>query len=379
MGDIREGISFARGAAACLLAMTLSGCLFGSIDTHDSHVDGEFAVPRAVNPPADTPDVLKPYIPRFAQMLEYRGMRLEQTDDPRAFQLRLSYSADFNEIRVDADLLQDSRVVMHSEAFTREPENFSDKADLIDDLVDKAAGKFDEQLGRFGSQVTLTTPPVQEASAAQEKSGVVGFGTAFAAITPNTYVTARHVIADASKIVLYCGPNRTAKAEVLSIDTSNDLAVLHSDLKADAFLEFAPNDSAAPGDHVFTMGFPTPDLLGVEPKYTDGAISSLSGLADNRSLMQITVPVQPGNSGGPLVDTDGRVVGVITAQAAIPNFVSHAGTLPQNVNFAVSSYYVYPLVRDIPHIQDARLNKLTPVKRVTQSICLVVVEEGQSP
>jgi hypothetical protein len=141
--------------------VSLSGCLFGSIDTHDSHVDGEFTVPRSVNPPVDTPDVLKPYLPRFAQMLEVRGMRLEKTADPRAFQLRLTYDANLTQVRVIAELLQNSTVVMHAEAVTREPENFSDKSDLIDDLVDKTADKFDEQLGRFGSQVTLTDPPAQ--------------------------------------------------------------------------------------------------------------------------------------------------------------------------------------------------------------------------
>jgi hypothetical protein len=159
MSGIRRRISLARSAAVCLLAVVLSGCLFGSIDTHDSHADGEFTVPRSVNLPADTPDVLKPYIPRFAQMLEVRGLHLEKTDDPRALQFRLSYKGNFDEVGVTAELLQNSTVVMHAEAVTREPENFSDKADLIDDLVDKAADKFDEQLGRLGSHVTVTTPP----------------------------------------------------------------------------------------------------------------------------------------------------------------------------------------------------------------------------
>lgn len=146
----------------CLFAVSLSGCLFGSIDTHDSHADGQFTAPRSVNPPTDTPDALKQYIPRFGQMLEYRGLKLEKTDDPRALQFHLTYTADFDGVRVDADLLQGSTVVLHAEAFTEKPEKFSDKADLIDDLVDKAAGKFDEQLGRLGSHVTVTDLPTQK-------------------------------------------------------------------------------------------------------------------------------------------------------------------------------------------------------------------------
>jgi len=184
------------------------------------------------------------------------------------------------------------------------------------------------------------------------------------------------VVDGAERIRLYCGPDKIADAEVLSVDTNNDLAVLTSKLAAPAFLELAPADSAGPGDHVFTIGFPTPDLLGVAPKYSDGAISALSGFGDTKSLMQITVPIQPGNSGGPLVDTQGRVVGVIDATAAVANFYKlSGGALPQNVNFAVSSYYLYPLVKDIARGSTAHFAKLTPVKRVTASLCLVVVNE----
>jgi hypothetical protein len=155
MAGVRQGISFARGAAVFLLAATLGGCFFGSIDTHDSHADGDFTVARSVNLSADTSDELKSYVPRFADMLEIRGLRLEKTADPRALQLRLAYSGGFKEVSVTAELLQGSTVVMHAEAFTSEPENFSDKTDLLDDLVDKVADKFEEQLGRLGSHVTV--------------------------------------------------------------------------------------------------------------------------------------------------------------------------------------------------------------------------------
>ena len=159
MGGIRQGTSIAKGAMACLLAVALSGCLFGSVDTHDSHSDGQFTAPRSVNPPADVPDALKSYVPRFAEMLEVRGLHLEKTDDPRAMQLRLTYDAGFDKVAVVAELVQGQSVVMHAEATTDEPENWSDKADLIDDLVDKTADKFEEQLGRLGGHVTLTPPP----------------------------------------------------------------------------------------------------------------------------------------------------------------------------------------------------------------------------
>ncbi|HEX2668269.1 MAG TPA: hypothetical protein VHP13_07835, partial [Gammaproteobacteria bacterium] len=67
-------------------------------------------------------------------------------------------------------------------------------------------------------------------------------------------------------------------------------------------------------------------------------------------------------------------VGVIDSTAAVESFYHATGVMPQNVNFAVSSYYLYPLVKDIPRAPAAALAKLTPVQRVTKSLCLVVVE-----
>src|ERR1039458_4939465 len=68
------------------------------------------------------------------------------------------------------------------------------------------------------------------------------------------------------------------------------------------------------GDTVFTIGFPNPEIQGVEPKLTRGEISSMAGVQDNPRYYQISVPVQPGNSGGALVDECGNAVGVVTSR-----------------------------------------------------------------
>jgi S1-C subfamily serine protease len=111
--------------------------------------------------------------------------------------------------------------------------------------------------------------------------------------------------------------------------------------------------SVKTGDRVFTIGFPVSSVLGPEPKYTEGVVSSLSGVGGASSFLQISVPIQPGNSGGPLVNERGEVVGIITSTAAILPFLEESGTLPQNVNWAVKSDYLRLLV-ELPETEEQK-------------------------
>jgi S1-C subfamily serine protease len=363
-------------AALALLAAV--GCA-SHIDSY--HENGLYVVAPYVNRATDVPPELKDYAPRFEQLLEFRGLHMGKSSSPRALSLQLSYIATADRVTVSAFLLQNDTIILRAVASNSRPDSSPDKREMIEELVDTAVKAFDKQLSEFQSQVRIDRTQSGQADGAGGGAkgggeGAMGFGTAFATNSPTTYVTARHVVDGAARIRLYCGPDKIADAELLAVDTANDLAVLKSKQAAPAFLELAPADSVGPGDHVFTIGFPTPDLLGVAPKYSDGAISALSGFGDTKSLTQITVPIQPGNSGGPLVDMQGRVVGVIDSTAAVANFYKlSGGALPQNVNFAVSSYYLYPLVKDIPKGSTAHFAKLTPVKLVIASLCMVVVNE----
>lgn len=359
-------------AAVCLATAAMTGC----VSAHGTNAEGHFVINYKVNPPEDVPEELRPYVERFENILRYHNYTITSVRDPDALDLKLN--SNFRPRRVEVFLLQKGQILVEDYAT---PSMFSsnDSPDLLGKLVSKVANEFDGQLAGFNRQVVDTSSRQEAEAAAQATPSpdsddvAVEFGTAFATNSPNTYVTARHVVDGATHISLHCGEGREADATVQAVDVSNDLVVLHSDLKAGAFLELAPNDSAQLGDHVFTVGFPTPTLLGIAPKYTDGAISALSGISDTFSLMQISVPIQPGNSGGPLVDTQGRVVGVIDSTAAVKSFYKiSGGAIPQNVNFAVSSYYLYPLVKGIPRAPLGTLGKLSPVKRVTASLCLVV-------
>jgi hypothetical protein len=92
--------------------------------------------------------------------------------------------------------------------------------------------------------------------------------------------------------------------------------------------------------------------LAVSAKFTEGTISSLTGFQDDLRLYQISVPVQPGNSGGALVDENGNVLGIIVAMLDAKTTFRVSGSLPQNVNYAVKSVYAQAMLDTLPEVSD---------------------------
>jgi S1-C subfamily serine protease len=89
------------------------------------------------------------------------------------------------------------------------------------------------------------------------------------------------------------------------------------------------------GEPVVALGYPLQGVLATELNVTTGTVSALSGLQDDRRRLQITAPVQPGNSGGPVIDESGAVVGTV-----VGSLVGPAEIAPQNVNFAINNVIV---------------------------------------
>lgn len=151
------------------------------------------------------------------------------------------------------------------------------------------------------------------------------------------------MISTADSIIVYLMNGQSVDATVEQSAATTDLALLRVSVPTPSYLSLASPRSAKVGQAVFTLGFPVTSVLGMEPKFTDGSISALSGAQGEASLLQITVPVQPGNSGGPLLNDQGHVVGIVTSTAAILPFAAATGALPQNVNWAVKADYARPL------------------------------------
>jgi len=196
------------------------------------------------------------------------------------------------------------------------------------------------------------TPRVEPRPSGQDPPGKVpgrlvkrsAYGTGFAINDEGVIVTSHHVIKGATKIDVQFQDGAICPAKVLKQSPNIDIAILKIDKPTPDYLVMDSQPEIGVGDRVFTIGFPVEDLLGQEPKFTDGAISSLSGIKGEATFLQITVPVHPGNSGGPLLSEDGKAVGVIAATIAFQPFIEQAKTMPQNINYAVSGSFVAPLV-----------------------------------
>lgn len=173
-------------------------------------------------------------------------------------------------------------------------------------------------------------------------------GTGFFITGDGYFVTCHHLVAGAAKVRLVTDGGLIS-AKVVKLDVANDLALL----KADGMFAPLPVVSSRVvkmGNTVATVGFPNIGLQGFAPKLAKGEIAALSGAQDDPRYFQISVPVQPGNSGGALVDERGNVVGVVAAKLDATTAVATSGALPENVNYAVKSSLLLSFLESLPDV-----------------------------
>jgi S1-C subfamily serine protease len=126
-----------------------------------------------------------------------------------------------------------------------------------------------------------------------------------------------------------------SNARIVGLDATNDLALLTTDLGTR--IVPALRVGVPVGESIFVYGFPLAGLLSSSGNFTVGNITSVAGLADDSRILQISAPVQPGNSGGPLLDRFGNVVGIIVSKLNALKLAQVTQDVPQNVNFAIKA------------------------------------------
>ncbi len=214
---------------------------------------------------------------------------------------------------------------------------------------------------RYAAQAFLTTGSLAG----------IATGSCFAVGPDGVLVTAEHVVEGAERLFVTFTDGTRVEAEVLASDVEHDVAVLVAAARPPDYLHFSRPGDVRVGEYVFTLGFPATDLLGTEPKFTEGSVSSLSGLQDDPGLFQVSVPIQPGNSGGPLVNAQGEVVGVITATATARTFERETGALPQNINWATKGRHARDLLADRIEPRQEAMSREDAVTRAHGAVCYV--------
>jgi S1-C subfamily serine protease len=168
------------------------------------------------------------------------------------------------------------------------------------------------------------------------KTRLVGTGTGFVVDRDGRVLTNHHVI-DGCREVRIRQDDAGHEATVRATDAGDDLALIEVADGPRIAARFRSGREARPGESVVAFGFPLSSVLASSGTLTTGTISALSGLGNNPKQLQISAPVQPGNSGGPLIDQSGRIVGVVASKLNALKVAQVTGDIPQNVNFAIKA------------------------------------------
>lgn len=156
----------------------------------------------------------------------------------------------------------------------------------------------------------------------------IGSGTGFFINRQGQILTSFHVVSQCSAVRIKAAGKQFEPATIIARDQSNDLAILQATPNA-VTGKLRTGVEIRPGENIVVYGFPLSSELSSTGSITTGIVNSVAGLKDDPRYLQISAPIQPGNSGGPLLDSSGTIVGIIRAQ--------YVGLRIQNVNFAVKA------------------------------------------
>ena len=161
--------------------------------------------------------------------------------------------------------------------------------------------------------------------------GTIVVGTGFFVNEHGHVLTNAHVVPGCKQIRTRNGP----PADLVGKDDQIDLAVLKVEGDSPAFGTFRTRPVPRVGDSIIAFGFPLQGVLSSEGNLSTGTVSATSGLGDDPRFIQVSAPIQPGNSGSPLLDSGGDVIGVVESKLDAAEAFRIVGDIPENVNFAI--------------------------------------------
>jgi len=202
------------------------------------------------------------------------------------------------------------------------------------------------KLGLFGSVKLKPTAPVTTADKREpagssysedQASGVTSSGSGFVVNEDGHIVTNAHVVKGCSSVTVVQGLALRRSARILEVSEFTDLAVLKVDEVLPNAVVFRTTSLPSLGESIVVFGYPLIGVLSDQGNLTVGNLTALSGIRGDPSNFQISAPVQPGNSGGPVLDSGGRLIGVVVSKLDALAVAGLTEDIPQNVNFAIKS------------------------------------------
>ena len=215
----------------------------------------------------------------------------------------------------------------------------------------------EREIARLKEQQKQQTKPIQVAKKTpQPTPKTATSGSGFFVSKTGHVITNQHVVGDCKRVTVGDNAQKQVTADILETDRRNDLALLKiSSLKMASVetksliqklgIKIVPlasdgllrSEDVDLGEKVLVAGYPYGEIFSNTIKVTGGMVSANRGLGDDTGQFQMDAAVQPGNSGGPIYDENGNIVGVVVAQLNKMKFAKQSGSIPENVNFGIKA------------------------------------------
>jgi S1-C subfamily serine protease len=195
-------------------------------------------------------------------------------------------------------------------------------------VIAEAAGEDAEQ---FQPEQPRTSRPPSDVG------GVTTIGSGFLITTEGHALTNAHVVNRCREITVRNFEDQRSAAAVVATNPRDDIAILKTQLPIKKVASLRASPSPRTGEAIVVYGFPLSGLLTSVGNATTGNISALAGIRNDARQLQISAPVQPGNSGGPLLDMEANVIGIVVSKLDALHVANLTEDIPQNVNFAIKA------------------------------------------
>jgi len=227
----------------------------------------------------------------------------------------------------------------------------------------------------YKAQSILDIKSVQRKSSTENSANRMSTGTGFF-ISEDYIITCSHVVNGARTITILKNGLKI-NAITVTNNPSLDFALLKVDgYKSQKYFTVSKFLNENIGNKLYALGFPLSNILGSDIRVTDGIISSKTGLNSDPIYFQMSAPIQPGNSGGPIINEKYAVIGIASSKISDLYVMQNSGVVPQNINFGVKSDYILPMIEEYVVSKRANISNLNDAIEATVQI---IVNDNNQP